>query len=411
MFDELPYLMRVFTDDDFLTNLQLLELIMRFQTHVCLISDQATPNLTPILQENFRPEEVVMLVSDRMKREADAFEKVLSRHNIKASRIHISDAFDTAAIETQMLNFLSENKGRSIALNLTGGTKPMAMAAQSAFSTYECPMFYVRHDVNQVLFLRNRQQFEPFTLTNALNLEDYLSVHEYEVLSGTKDLHTIAPKMTELFDNLIAKTEDFQDSIRSLNFLASKAEENKSLDVEIGRSIKSKRNWSELIELFSAADVLRVENNKIYFTDSQSRAFANGGWLEDYVFSIVKGVKNLQDAALNLTIRNRITAKKQPHTMKVDNEFDVAFLAHNRLYLIECKTRFMMGDSEKSAQEIYRLDALADVGGSNTRAMLISYLPIRREDKDRAKNSNVRIVEAGQLKDLRSIILGWISTK
>ena len=43
---------------------------MKVDVHMCLISGQATPNLTPLLSPDFMPRKVVMLVSEDMRERA-----------------------------------------------------------------------------------------------------------------------------------------------------------------------------------------------------------------------------------------------------------------------------------------------------------------------------------------------------
>lgn len=40
----------------------------KFDVHVCLVSDQALPNFIPVLAEDFRPQEVILLATEPMKK-------------------------------------------------------------------------------------------------------------------------------------------------------------------------------------------------------------------------------------------------------------------------------------------------------------------------------------------------------
>jgi len=55
---------------------------MNLQTHLFLVSAQATPNLTPVLDPETAPKRVILLVSPDMRRRADWMEALLrSRAN------------------------------------------------------------------------------------------------------------------------------------------------------------------------------------------------------------------------------------------------------------------------------------------------------------------------------------------
>ena len=43
----------------------------KFDVHVCLVSEQAIPNFVPVVDKEFRPKEVVLLVTDKMKAKAE----------------------------------------------------------------------------------------------------------------------------------------------------------------------------------------------------------------------------------------------------------------------------------------------------------------------------------------------------
>ena len=93
------------------------------------------------------------------------------------------------------------------------------------------------------------------------------------------------------------------------------------------------------------------------------------------------------------------------------NEIDVAALVHNRLYLIECKTRGMRSESDAAgpgAETLYKFDSLTAMGGLNTRGMLASYQPLETRDKQRARDLGINVVESGQLRNLDQHLTGWI---
>ena len=55
-----------------------------YRTHVCLVSDQAIPNITPVLDKRYAPERVVLIVSGKkMQVKAGGLKNVFVRHDIK----------------------------------------------------------------------------------------------------------------------------------------------------------------------------------------------------------------------------------------------------------------------------------------------------------------------------------------
>jgi hypothetical protein len=141
------------------------------------------------------------------------------------------------------------------------------------------------------------------------------------------------------------------------------------------------------------------------FSSEASRVFANGGWLENYVNSRLNELRGdglLQDSPrLNL----KISTPNQ-----VANELDIAFMAHNHLHIVECKTKRFSGpyDTQAAAEALYKLDSIKELGGLGTKSMLISYRRLRDSDKQRADDLRIRVVEASQLKNLKSALKEWI---
>jgi hypothetical protein len=101
-------------------------------THLCLVSAQATPNLTPVLDPALGPQRVILLVSPEMERRAEWLEAVLRRYSVCAARWLIRDPWDLEHVQTRVLELLEGERGsgeaQGIALNATGGTKPMSSA-------------------------------------------------------------------------------------------------------------------------------------------------------------------------------------------------------------------------------------------------------------------------------------------
>jgi len=116
---------------------------MRIKTQLVLISEQAVPNIAPILDERFKPEQVIMLVSEDMLEQSEFLEKIYKPRGIKVSRWKIKDPWDVEHIRNRIEDLLLENEYESIALNTTGGTKPMSIAAYEVFRENNLDIFYI----------------------------------------------------------------------------------------------------------------------------------------------------------------------------------------------------------------------------------------------------------------------------
>ncbi len=130
---------------------------MNPQTHLCLVSAQATPNLTPILDPAVAPRRVILLVSPDMADRAHWLEAVLRPRGIAVQSWPIADAWDVEHVQTRVLELLEVEReavaASAIALNATGGTKPMSIAAYEAFRAYDLPIFYVDPERDRLVWI------------------------------------------------------------------------------------------------------------------------------------------------------------------------------------------------------------------------------------------------------------------
>lgn len=151
--------------------------IQRHDVHVRLISEQATPNFIPVLDSRFRPREVILLVSPQMRKQAGWLSEVLRRRVERVSEIVVDDAWDVAGIQDTLLELIAARQSSGLALNVTGGTKPMAIAAQEVFRAEGLPIFYLHPANNQIVPIFSGAP--PFSIEERVGLSDYLAIHGF----------------------------------------------------------------------------------------------------------------------------------------------------------------------------------------------------------------------------------------
>ena len=375
------------------------------KTHVCLVSQQATPNLASALDKTLAPKQVLLVVSSDMKQRAQWLEGVLNRHGIGTDRMAIANAYDYHAISEQITNWLAEREDQDIALNITGGTKVMAMAAQEAFRLAEKPIYYINPEDDSILWLHDREATA--FLEKKIRLRDFLGVHGYAI-EGRPEKPEIPAKQRELVSKLVEQVRDFGSALGDLNGLAQAAK-NTLRSPPLDERQKDSRSLGDLIDLFGNEKLLSRQDKCLRFPNETARQFVNGGWLEFHVYLILSDLApslGVSDYAINL----KVTA---PDGI-TSNEIDVAFLLNNRLNLIECKAAnlSMPGNTgaDHGAEAIYKLETLLKLGGLRTRGMLIDYrAKLTNASKDRAKQNKIFVVSGTALQSLSSEIRRWLS--
>jgi len=375
------------------------------QTQVCLVSAQATPNLTPLLDPAFAPKCVVMLVSPDMKQRAQWLAEVVKPRSIRVEMLDLPDAWDLEGITDLLVNWLdAQGSDADVALNVTGGTQPMAMAAQQAFAMADKPVFYVHHQLDKVLWLTPRRPAQ--SLGNKLKLEPFLHAHGWEVMSNPGQ-PVLSESLRSLTSELVLNVGSLGSALGTLNWYAQDCDKKQTLEVQLENSDRDNPGLMSLVQKFEAAGACSLVQGRLRFGSETERFFCNGGWLEHHVVGVLSDLRakaGIQDLAAGLTVRSLDNSLKG---MAGSNELDVAFLAHNRLHIIECKTSsFRFRDS--AAPAVYKLDSLTGMGGLNTKGMLASYRPLLDGDIQRARDLRIETVVAGSLASLRQRLLNWI---
>ena len=372
-----------------------------FNVQILLVSSQAAPNLLAALDPALKPQEAVLMVSSKMQARAEALEAVLSEAGVKTVRISLEDEHDFDKLEDALIAVASAREGQSIALNVTGGTKLMALAAQSVAQAYCWPVFYVDVDTDEVIWLGKGSLRHK--LNQQLRLTHYLRGYGITLKNGVERPQP-NQRHNDLLQTLTTQVGSLEQPLSLLNWLGQQAEDRRTLCIKLEPYQLDSRSLESLIRNFTDAEVLHLENGILTFQNESERTFAKGGWLEHYVYRAVAnatGELGIRDKAANLFVTD---------ASNVNNELDIAFMARNRLFVIECKTaRMDKPEAPKANDTLFKLSEICRrVGGLGTRGMLASYRPLRESEKKLAKALNIELVCGQELARLNERLKNWV---
>lgn len=378
--------------------------------HICLISEQAAANLLPALDARLKPQKIVLVVSGKMQRRAEHLKGVFKESAIQLADCILSDEHDFHQTENELLELAAGLEGDEVVLNITGGTKLMSIAAQSVAAAYGWRMFYVDADTDRVIWL-GKDEAPPQPLQQQLRLPHYLRSYGFELTR--KPVRTQAtPDQQTLTQNLVQQVGSLKDALADLNWLAQGAEERRSLSAQLDARQRDSRSLDVLLRDFEKARALTVKDDRIHFASDAARDFVKGGWLELHAIQAVHevtGPLNIRDKAMGLEVQDSAT-----HTR---NELDIAFMARNRLFVIECKTARIdkpQGSTDrptppKANDTLFKLaENCRRIGGYGTRGMLVSYRELKEPELKLAKALNVEVVAGRQIADLASRLKRWV---
>ncbi len=370
---------------------------------VILVSGQPTPNLTPALDPALDAREVILLTSPDMRERADGLAAVLQPAGLRVRREELPDPWDVAAMREQILTLVAAREGEPLALNATGGTKLMAIAAYEVFLSARLPIFYVHPEQDRLVWLQP-EGLPPRQLANRLRLPAFLKAHGAELRQRPGAFGMAAP-LKALAEALAADVDRHRHALATLNFAAASAA-GTGVSAAIGAALRRK-DVRALVDAFAARGLLRVEDQVLRFADEGARFFANGGWLEQYVVALAQSLKAghpaIQDVGRGLEV---------VRGGGVANELDVAVLAHNRLHVIECKTRLFNEETRQGgvgAEALYKLETLLNrLGGLQARGLLVSFQPLHPRILDRARDYRIAVCAGAELAHLRERLRRWL---
>lgn len=381
---------------------------MSEHTHLYLVSAQATPNLTPALDPAVAPKRVMLLVSPDMRVRAGWLESVLKPRGIQVERWDIQDAWDIEQVQQQVLALLDREQSLvatgNIALNATGGTKPMSIGAYEVFRAADLPIFYIHPEHDRLIWMHPAGR-PVVDLANRVKLDAFLLAHGARVQSAVTE--AIPPSRRALTDWMVARSHRLAHPLGTLNWLAMRAKSSLRSPV-LDEQQRRDMDLGDLIGRCAEAELLSVVGGQLRFPDEAARFYVNGGWLEEHVYAVFRELRReerrIQDLARSVEL-----SRQDPRGAEVHNEIDVACLAENRFYLVECKTKAWKGSDGPGAEALYRLDALADLlGGLKGRAMLVSYLDLPAHVRRRAEDLRIQVCAGTRLPELRGEISRWL---
>ena len=385
-----------------------------YDTHLCLVSAQATPNLLPVLDEAWRPRKVVLACSAPMKPASLALRAVIQTKcpGMAVETLDLPNAYDYNALSDTFLTHLAEHAQERMALNVTGGTKLMAVAAQEVFRANGLPVFYVNVESDEVLLIGDKATAQP--LSAKLKVHEMLRAHGHSVTTGEPP--PITRELRDLTARLVDHVASAGRALGTLNALARAARDEPGLRVSLTPAQQDSRSLMDIVALFEDAGLLRVSGNAMVFKNEEARFFVNGGWLEAHVYEALQSLraqhKSLTDVAVGVRVAFGSHGDgRAPANARDKNEIDVAFLYRNTLHLIECKTANLAqagkADDTKATEALYKMESLLKLGGLRTKGMVVDYrgqLAHNPADRQRAAEAGIAIVSGAQLKDLKATI-------
>lgn len=202
-----------------------------------------------------------------MREYADWLEQTLRPRGIRVSRWPLAEPWDIIGIRDAMLALAVEHEDRELVLNVSGGTRPMSIAAYEVFRDLGLPIFYV-HPGNDHLVWMVPKQRAAINLADRVKLEAFLQAHGARV-EGELQRRGIPAGLRELGAELVQDVERLERPLATLNWLASMAE--RDLSVTLDERQLHDRDLQQLLDRFALAGALDQQHQRLRFRNEAAR--------------------------------------------------------------------------------------------------------------------------------------------
>lgn len=159
---------------------------------VLLIGEQIIPNLLPL--KHIQPDAAVAVFSDFSKKGYDRLEKAMG-HRVKLHPCQV-DAYNIDAIIPALADALNEwGPPHELLFNITGGTKPMSIAAYLTAGQLNAPVIYFQTEGKRSRVLRYEFRDGRSVMVGDEYLPPVITLDEY--LQAHVDLHPPRKRIPE----------------------------------------------------------------------------------------------------------------------------------------------------------------------------------------------------------------------
>ena len=316
-------------------------------THqIVLLGGQLLPVYIGILER--KPQVVHILYTKETVRLKTRLVKQLS--SVKVFDYQI-DPYDYNSIQETVTDIICNNDGAVFELNLTSGTKLMALASQQVFKTLDCFSFYIDQKRN-IIDLSGGTKSK---INSSISTKTFLSLSDHNKFTST-NLKSFNKEELELANSIFELRKN-KSGIGELFKLFRAMKVDSELKYFSFSNSKYKVSWH--------SNVLSVKAPRFNLDSKGKSAFkilTTGLWWELIIGVAVNDWKSAKEIHMSLAI------KSNKNTSMDKNEIDILINTGQNVLFIECKSgRVTQSDLNKirTVSKFY--------GGISSKSILVSF--------------------------------------
>ena len=373
--------------------------------HIGIIDQDPVHLVTALLHRSFNAKKMIFIgVADQVL-QYQQLKSVVEAKGIETAFFEIPIDLNITAIKKKITELAEQVKQsqQQAYFNASCGLRHHLLAAYEVFRSYHWPI-YVVEDYNDELCWFSPEEKAPEQIEDHIGISDYLTLFGAECDIEENNIYlNLQHCIGSLGSKWANNARELDPGLATLNYLATACRKAQRLDVELNEKQQSYRELGMLIDDLTQSGLASYDRGKLSFTSEEARRFANGEWLECYVYQLVEEIHTELKTIQDLTIAQQVYRKVG--TQDVRNELDVAAVVNNKMHIIECKTKSMANDGDDT---LYKLESIRDLlGGLRARAMLVSFRPLKHHDITRATELGLALVGPDQLPKLKNHLYRW----
>lgn len=291
----------------------------------------------------------------------------------------------------------------AVCFNLSGASPVQAALAYELARAHHLPVLAIDHETDRLIWLSGGEHSRLHSgseIHEGLSLEAYFGLYGSKVIGSHYRLERRNPHHEQLAYALAQRAAHRPKAVSLLNRLCNELDEEQFSRHPLPAAEHELQQW-----LADSGMVTFKPDGYFRCVDARARFFLAGGWLEVWLLASVaalQGVLPLCDAAVGVKVSHD----------GVENEYDVAIICNNRLFLIECKTIAATGQQQRGVgvENLFKLDSAASLGGLDARAMLASLYPPTDSEISRAQVQGIALLYGEQLLQSTERLREWLSS-
>jgi len=332
------------------------------------------------------------VVSGRTRSVADRLNMALRGEGVDCLDPVEVSAYDLPAATEALRRVLAQLRSEGqVVVNLTGGTKIMALAAYLVAAP-EIPCCYVSTETEELLFLE-KGRVSKVPLRVEVSLREYLAVHGFDIVKTNEP----SEDQKELARAFGTQAAEIASLLESLHEFSKGARTTVPVQCPTPQEV-------ELVTQLDERNILtREEAPPLRFglADTSWQTFLCGGWLEVYTFEALRESGRWDEVSCGLVVR--------AVDGSFENEFDVAAIRNGQLCLFSCKSgRNLLKAADKARR------AMEELGFVSRRERLGTYcqcflVTASRDVKDairsRAQEWGIHLILLSDLPQLANVVV------